>query len=75
MIVAYAFLEWAAAGTAVWFAVEASGTGSTLSILTVAVSAIVAGLARQLAFQAMRARDMDALYDRLRLAVPRGGAR
>lgn len=72
---ALALLEWTAATTAVWFAVEASGTGSTLSILTAAVCAIVAGLARQLAFRGMLAREMDALYGRLRLGVSRGGAR
>ena len=68
-------LEWAAASAAVWFAAEASGTGSTLSLLTAAVSAIVAGLARQPAFRSLCAREMEALYGRLRSGVSRGGAR
>ncbi|KMO32500.1 hypothetical protein [Methylobacterium aquaticum] len=67
-------LEWAAAAAAAGFAVEASASGSTLSILTAAVCAIAAGMARQLAFQAMRARDMEALCARLGI-TPQGGAR
>lgn len=74
MTLTFALLEWTAAAAAVWFAVEASGTGSTLSMLTAAMCAIAAGMVRQFAFQAMRTRDMDALCARLGLRS-RGGAR
>lgn len=67
-------VEWAAATAAAGFAVEASASGSTLSMLTAAVCAISAGMARQLAFQGRLAREMDALCGRLGLGS-RGGVR
>ncbi|WP_288581996.1 hypothetical protein [uncultured Methylobacterium sp.] len=67
-------VEWVAATAAVGFAVEASASGSTLSMLTAAVCAIAAAMARQLAFQGRLVREMDALCGRLGLGR-QGGAR
>lgn len=67
-------VEWVAATVAVGFAVEASASGSTLSMLTAAVCGIAAAMARQLAFQGRLAREMDALCGRLGLGR-QGGAR
>lgn len=67
-------VEWVAATAAIGFAVEASASGSTFSILTAAVCGIAAAMARQLAFQGRLAREMDALCGRLGLGR-QGGAR
>lgn len=75
MSVCLVFLEWGSIIAAAWCAAEAQAAASPFLAMVAVMAAVIAGLTRSLALQGMLTREMDALYGRLRLGMPRGGTR